>query len=193
MKCSLISLIFLKRSVVFPILLFSSISLHWSLRKVFLSLFLFFGTLHKNEYIFPFLLCLLFLYSQLLVRPPQTIILAFFHFFFLGTVLIPAPYTMSWTSARSSSGTLSYLIPWIYLSLPLYNSMGFLLRSYWNGLVVFLTFFNLNLYLLMKSSWSEPQSAPGLVFADCMELLHHWLQRIQSICFRYSPFGDAHV
>ena len=31
-------LIFLKRSLVFPILLFSSISLHWSLRKAFLSL-----------------------------------------------------------------------------------------------------------------------------------------------------------
>ena len=34
----LISLIFLKRSLVFPVLLFSSISLHWSLRKAFLSL-----------------------------------------------------------------------------------------------------------------------------------------------------------
>ena len=33
-----VSLIFLKRSLVFPILLFSFISLHWSLRKVFLSL-----------------------------------------------------------------------------------------------------------------------------------------------------------
>ena len=33
----LVSLIFLKRSLVFPILLFSSISLHWSLRKSFLS------------------------------------------------------------------------------------------------------------------------------------------------------------
>ena len=33
-----VSLIFLKRSLVFPILLFSSISLHWSLRKSFLSL-----------------------------------------------------------------------------------------------------------------------------------------------------------
>ena len=31
---------FLKRSLVFPILLFSSISLHWSLRKAFLSLYL---------------------------------------------------------------------------------------------------------------------------------------------------------
>ena len=35
----LVSLIFLKRSLVFPILLFSSISLHWSLRKAFLGLF----------------------------------------------------------------------------------------------------------------------------------------------------------
>ena len=34
----LVSLIFLKQSLVFPILLFSSISLHWSLRKAFLSL-----------------------------------------------------------------------------------------------------------------------------------------------------------
>ena len=38
MKYSLLSLIFLKRLQVFPILLFSSISLHWSLRKAFLSL-----------------------------------------------------------------------------------------------------------------------------------------------------------
>ena len=34
----LLYLIFLKRSLVFPILLFSSISLHWSLRKAFLPL-----------------------------------------------------------------------------------------------------------------------------------------------------------
>ena len=36
-KFPLVSLIFLKRSLVVPILLFSSISLHWSLRKAFLS------------------------------------------------------------------------------------------------------------------------------------------------------------
>ena len=33
----LVSLVFLKRSLVFPILLFPSISLHWSLRKAFFS------------------------------------------------------------------------------------------------------------------------------------------------------------
>ena len=56
----LVSLIFLKRSLVFPILLFSPISLHGSLtfsRLSYLSL-LFFGTLHSNGHIFPFLLCL---------------------------------------------------------------------------------------------------------------------------------------
>ena len=37
-KFLLVSLIFLKRFVVFPILLFSTISLHWLLRKAFLSL-----------------------------------------------------------------------------------------------------------------------------------------------------------
>ena len=47
-----------------------------------------------------------------------------------------------------------------------------------NGLVVFPTFFNLSLILAIMSSWSEPQSAPSLVFADCIELLHLWLQRI---------------
>ena len=30
----------------------------------------------------------------------------------------------------------------------------------------------------MRSSWSEPQSVPGLVFADYIELLHLWLQGI---------------
>ena len=48
---------------------------HWG-RLSYLSL-LFFGTLHSNGYIFPFLLCFLFLFSQLFVRPPQTAILLF--------------------------------------------------------------------------------------------------------------------
>ena len=47
-----------------------------------------------------------------------------------------------------------------------------------NGPVVFPTFFNLSLNLAIRCSWSEPKSAPGLVFADCIELLHFWRQRI---------------
>ena len=45
-----------------------------------------------------------------------------------------------------------------------------------NGLVISPTFFNLSLNLAIRISWSEPQSAPGLVFADWIELLHCWLQ-----------------
>ena len=45
----------------------------------------------------------------------------FLHFFFLGMVLITASCIMLWTSIHRSSD----LIPWIYLSLPLYNCKGF--------------------------------------------------------------------
>ena len=50
---------------------------------------------------------------------------AFMHLFFLEMVLITASHTMSQTSIHSSSGTLSDIIPRIYLSLPLYNCKGF--------------------------------------------------------------------
>ena len=49
----LISRIFLKRCLVFPILLFSSISLHWSLRKAFLSLLaILWNSAFRWEYLF---------------------------------------------------------------------------------------------------------------------------------------------
>ena len=66
LSASLVSLIFLKRSLVFLILLFSSISLPWSLRKAFHLSLLFFGIIHSDGYILHFPLCLLFLFSQLL-------------------------------------------------------------------------------------------------------------------------------
>ena len=56
---------------------------------------------------------------------------AFLHLFFLGMVLITASCTMSQTSVHCSSGTLSDLIPWIYLSLPPYNHKGFDLAHIW--------------------------------------------------------------
>ena len=59
--------------------------------------------------------------------------------------------------------------------------------------MVFPTSFNLSLILTIRSSWYEPQSAPSLVFADSIELLHLCLQRIQSIWFYYWPSGDDHV
>ena len=50
--------------------------------------------------------------------------------------------------------------------------------SYLNGLAVFPAFFSLSLNLVIRSSWSKPQSAPGLGSVYCIELLHLWLQRI---------------
>ena len=81
----LVSLIFLKRSLVFPILLFSSISLHWSLRKASSSLLaLLWNSAFKSVY-FPFLLCFLLLsFSQLFVRPLQWAVLLFCISFSLG-------------------------------------------------------------------------------------------------------------
>ena len=49
--------------------------------------------------------------------------------------------------------------------------MGIWFRSYLNGRVVFPTFMNLSLNFAIRSPWSEPQSAPGLVFTHCIELL----------------------
>ena len=84
----LVSLIFLKRSLVYPTLLSSSISLHWSLRKAFLSLLTILCTLHSDAYIFPFLLCIsLFFFLQLFVSPLHAAILLF---------CISFPWLWSW-------------------------------------------------------------------------------------------------
>jgi len=125
----LVSLIFLKRSLVFPILLFSSISLHCSLSKAFFTFLSILQNSSSDAYIFPFLPCLsLLFFSQLFIRPPLTTIL---HFFFLGMILITTFCTMSWTSVHSSSDNLSDLIPCICLSLSLYNCKGFDLGHTW--------------------------------------------------------------
>ena len=57
---SFASLIFLKRSLVFPILMFSSISLHCSLRKAFLSLLaiLWNSAFRWVSFLFPFAFCI---------------------------------------------------------------------------------------------------------------------------------------
>ena len=135
-------------------------------------LLLFFGTLHSNGYIFPFLLCFLLLFfSQLFVRPPQTTILLFC-------------ISFSWGWSCSLSPVKCHEPPSIvHQALYQIKSLKSIshfhcFRSYLNGLMIFLTFFNFSLNLAIRSSRSEPQSAPSLVFAGCIELLHLWLQRI---------------
>ena len=144
MKCSLGISTFLKRSLVFPTLLFASISLHWSPRKAFLC---FLATLWNSAFRWMFLsfspLSLARLLFQPFARPPQTTFCLFC-------------ISFSWGWSRSLSLVQSHeplslvlhalclpdIICWIYLSLSLYNHEIWF-QSCLNGLVVFPTFFNL--------------------------------------------------
>ena len=100
----LISSIVLTRSPVFPILLFSSISLYCSVKKPSCLSLLFSGTLHSVGYIFPYLPCFLLLFFlQLFVKPPQTATLPSCISFSLGWFWSLSPV---WTSVHSPSGTL---------------------------------------------------------------------------------------
>ena len=87
--------------------LFSSISLHWSLRKAFLSLLaILWNSVFKWVYLsFSSLLFTSLLFTAI-CKASSGSHFAFLHFFFLGMVLLPVSCTMSWTSFHSSSGTL---------------------------------------------------------------------------------------
>ena len=94
-------------------------------RLSYLSL-LFFGILHSNGYTFPFLLCFSLLFFSQLCKASSDNHFAFFHFFFLGMVLVTASYTMYKPLPTVLQALcLSDLIHWIYLSLPLYNHKWF--------------------------------------------------------------------
>ena len=104
----------------------SSISLHRSLRKAFLSLLaILWNSAFKWVYLSFSPMPLASILFTAICKASSDKHFAFLHFFFLGKVLITASCTMSQTSIHSSSGSLSYLIPWIYLSLPLCNYKGF--------------------------------------------------------------------
>ena len=79
MECSLGILIFLKRSLVFPILLFSSMSFHCSLRMAFLSLLaILWNSAFRWVYLsFTPLPFASLLFSAVFHRPPQTTVLPF--------------------------------------------------------------------------------------------------------------------
>ena len=104
----LVSLIFLKRSLVFLISLFPSISLHWSLRKAFLFLLAgLWNSAFKRVYLsFSPLPFMSFLFSAIYKTSADNHF-PFSHLSFLGMVLILASCTKSWTSIYSSSGPLS--------------------------------------------------------------------------------------
>ena len=100
----LVSLIFLKRSLVFPILFFPSVSLHWSLKNAFLSLLAILYSAFRCLYLsFSPLLFTSLLFTAI-SKASSDSHFAFLHFFFLEMALIPVSYTMSWISIHSSSG-----------------------------------------------------------------------------------------
>jgi len=129
----LVSLIFLKRPLVFPILLFSSISLHQPLRKAFLSLLaILWNSAFKWVYFSCSPLPLASLLFSAICKALSDNHFSFLHFFFSGMFLINASCTMLQISIHSSSGTLSIKTnPWIYLSCLLYNPKGFDLGHTW--------------------------------------------------------------
>ena len=104
----LVSRIFLMRSLVFPILLFSSISLHWSQRKAFLSfLAILWNSAFKRKYLSFSPLLFASLHFTAICKASSDNHFAFLPFFSMGMVLIPVSCTMSRTSIHSSSGILS--------------------------------------------------------------------------------------
>ena len=108
-KVPLVSLIFLKRSLVFHILLFSSISLHWSLRKAFLSLpAILWNSAFKWQYLSFSPLLFASAHFTAICKASSDSPFAFLHFFSMGMVLIPASCTGSRTSAHTSSGSLRF-------------------------------------------------------------------------------------
>ena len=100
-----VSLNFMKRSLVFPILLFSSMFLHWSLRKDSLSLLaILWNSAFSWEYLslstFPFA----YLLFSVICKASSDNYFTFLYFFIFGMVLVS--YSCK-TSIHSSSGTVS--------------------------------------------------------------------------------------
>ena len=123
----LVSLIFLRRSLVFSIPLFSSISLHCSFKKAFCYLsLLFFGTLHQDRYIFLFLLCLFSAICKASSVLPFCISFSWGWFWSQTPIQYYEPL-----SIVLQAFYLSDLTPWIYSSLSLYNHKGFDLSHIW--------------------------------------------------------------
>ena len=104
----LLSLSFLMRSLVFPILLFSLSLFIVCFKKAFLSLL---AILWNSTFRWVYLSFSPMLFASLLFsaihKASSDNHFAFLHFFFWGMILITASYTMLRTSVHSSSGSLS--------------------------------------------------------------------------------------
>ena len=104
----LIAPVFLKWSLVFPILLFSSISLHCSFKKAFLSLL---AILWNSAFSWVYLslssLPFASLLSSAICKASSDNLFAFLHFFSFGMILVTGSCTVLQTYIHSSSDILS--------------------------------------------------------------------------------------
>jgi len=139
-------LIFLKRSLVFPILLFFSISLHGSLRKAFLSLLaILWNSAFKWVYLSFSPLPLASLLYITICKALSDNHFAFLHFFFFMKMVwsvLPVQYHKP-SSIVLPALCLSDLIPWIHLSLPPFSHKGFdlpIISEWSSGFPYFLQF-----------------------------------------------------
>ena len=127
----LVFLIFLKRSLVFLILFFPSISWDRSLRKAFLSLLAILWTSSFKWVYLPFSpLPFTSLPFSAICKASSDNHFALLYFFFLGMILITTSCTLQ-TSIHSSPGTLFIRSNPLNWSLSLYNHKGFYLGHTW--------------------------------------------------------------
>ena len=108
MKCSLDITNFLTKSVVFPILLFFSVSLHYSFKKAFLSLVaILWNSAFSWVYLFFSPLPFTSLLSSDICKASSDNDFAFWYFFFFGKIFVTSSYNKLWTSIHSFSDILS--------------------------------------------------------------------------------------
>ena len=169
--------VFLKTSLVFRLLLFSSITKHCSLKKGFLSLLaILWNSTFNRMYLYFSSLLFTSLHSSAICKTSSDSHFTFLLFFFLAFLLLfflemvlftTFVRTILWMSVHSSEGTLSSKSSPLTLSVTsIGNSYRILFKSFLSVLVFFPIFFCLSLNFAMRSWWTEPQSAPGLVFVD---------------------------
>ena len=120
--------------------------------------------------------------------------LSVFFGFWYGTCFSAILMVVSRISRHSSSGSFPSELSeskLFFTSTAYHGDMLSTLNLFW--MVLFLILHNLSFTLATNSWWSDPQSAPGSVFVEAMELFQRCWHKIKSIWFRYWPFGEVHV
>ena len=147
------------------------------MRNAFLSLLaILWNSAFRWVYLFPLCLSLLF-FSQLFVRPPQTTIWPFcISFSWEWSWSLPLLQCHQPPSIFLQAFCLSDLIPWIYLSLPVYNHKGFYLHHTW--MVWWFRPFRYEIFqrVIQKSSGGYANIPMRITFNVSFCLKHFWME-----------------